>query len=69
MTIACLNYGLFFVFCFLKTGSPHIPSCPGTHYIDQAGLTLNLQRSTHPASPTPSAQTKDVQHHTWLWCF
>jgi hypothetical protein len=33
-------------FCFLKTVSLYSPDCPGTHFVDQAGLELR----TLPAS-------------------
>jgi hypothetical protein len=31
---------LFFVFCFFETGFLYSPGCPGTHFVDQAGLEL-----------------------------
>jgi hypothetical protein len=29
-----------FVFCFSKTGFLYSPGCPGTHFVDKAGLEL-----------------------------
>jgi hypothetical protein len=37
----------FFFFFFFETRSLHSFVCPGTHYVDQAGLILNRD---HPAS-------------------
>jgi hypothetical protein len=33
-------YLLFLYFWFFKTGFLCIPDCPGTHFVDQAGLEL-----------------------------
>jgi hypothetical protein len=31
---------LFFLFLFFETGFLYSPGCPGTHFVDQAGLEL-----------------------------
>jgi hypothetical protein len=36
----CLFVFLFFVFLFFETGFLCSPGCPGTHFVDQAGLEL-----------------------------
>jgi hypothetical protein len=33
-------FGFFVLFCFFETGSLYSPGCPGTHFVDQAGLKL-----------------------------
>jgi hypothetical protein len=50
----------FCLFVFIETGSLSIVlNCPGTHFVDQAGLKLrNL-----PASALPNAGIKGVRHH------
>jgi hypothetical protein len=30
----------FVLFCFFETGFLYSPGCPGTHFVDQAGLEL-----------------------------
>jgi hypothetical protein len=57
----------FFVFCFFLVFQDRVslcsPGCPGTHFVDQAGLELrNL--------PASSAGIKGVYHHRRAWfCF
>jgi hypothetical protein len=37
---SCFFCFVFFVFCFFETVSLCSPGCPGTHFVDQAGLEL-----------------------------
>jgi hypothetical protein len=53
-----LLFQLFFLFCFLFFGdrvSLCSPGCPGTHFVDQAGLELK----NPPASAPPHLQGWD----------
>jgi hypothetical protein len=56
---------LFFFF-FQDRVSLCSPGCPGTHFVDWAGLELR----NPPASASLSAGIKDVRHHARLtWRF
>jgi hypothetical protein len=52
----------FFWLVFRDRVSLFSPGCPGTHFVDQAGLELR----NPPASEFPSAGTKGVHHHAQL---
>jgi hypothetical protein len=53
----------FFFFFFLDRVSLCNPGCPGTHFVDQAGLELR----NPPASASQVLGLKcGVHHHTWL---
>jgi hypothetical protein len=56
----------FFLVFFEILVSLCSPGCPGTHFIDQAGLKLT-QKSA--CLSLPSAGIKGVCHHAWpfLW--
>jgi hypothetical protein len=45
-------FGFVYLFCFGDRVSLYSPGCPGTHFVDQAGLELR--------NPPASAS-----HHTW----
>jgi hypothetical protein len=51
---------LFFFLVFRDRVSLYSPGCPGTHFVDQAGLELR----NPPASA--SAGIKGRRHHAWL---
>jgi hypothetical protein len=67
-----LSFAIFVLFCFglvwfglvwfgfPRQGFCYRPGCPGSHFVDQAGLEL---RNT-PAFLLPSARIKGVNHHT-----
>jgi hypothetical protein len=57
-------YLFIYLFIFQDRVSLCSPGCPGTHFVDQAGLELrNL-----PVSAPPSAGTEGVRHHARLPC-
>jgi hypothetical protein len=51
-----------FLFLFLDRVSLYSPGCPGTHFVDQAGLELR-----NP--PTTASVIKGVRHHAQLYLF
>jgi hypothetical protein len=65
-TVSCLdNISLrqtFFFLVFRDRVSLCSPGCPGTHFVDQAGLELR----NPPASASWSAGIKGVRHYTQL---
>jgi hypothetical protein len=45
--ISCILFIYLFIYLFFETGFLYSPGCPGTHFVDQAGLELrNLPAST-----------------------
>jgi hypothetical protein len=59
------GFFFFFFLVFRDRVSLCSPGCPGTHFVDQAGLKLrNLP--AYPSPPPPSAGIKGVHHHTRL---
>jgi hypothetical protein len=54
---------LFFFFGFRERVSLCSPGCPGTHFVDQAGLELR----NPPTSASQSAGIKGVHHHAHLF--
>jgi hypothetical protein len=66
----CFCFVLFgwFSFFFLDRVSLYSPGCPGTHFVDQAGLELRnppASASQVLGSLLPSAGIKGVCHHAW----
>lgn len=45
LKICAWNHYLFYYFGVLRRDSLYSPDCPGTHYVDQTGLTLRDQRA------------------------
>jgi hypothetical protein len=55
----CTLIFIYFYFCFFETGFfCYSPGCPGTHFVDQAGLELKSA-----CLCLPSAGIKGVRHH------
>jgi hypothetical protein len=59
--ILCFVLFCFVLFCFVFQDRVSLcsPGCPGTHFVDQAGLELR----NPPATASPSAGIKGVDHH------
>jgi hypothetical protein len=60
------NYYHYYLllFCFFRDRVSLCSSgCPGTHFVDQAGLELRNPPASAPPSPPPSAGIKGVCHH------
>jgi hypothetical protein len=60
-TVSPSKTTLLFVFVFRGRVSLYSPVCPGTHFVDQAGLELR-----NPPDCLPSAGIKGVRHHALL---
>jgi hypothetical protein len=56
------NIHVFFVCLFRDRASQCSLGCPGTHFVDQAGLKLR----NPPASASPSAGIKGMGHYARL---
>jgi hypothetical protein len=63
--VFCFVFAFVFVFVSRDRVSLYSPGCPGTHFVDQAGLELrNL-----PASASQVLGLKTTTNTHWLHCF
>jgi hypothetical protein len=57
--------GFFCLFVFQDRVSLYSPGCPGTHFVDQAGLELRNQGTSCPFSPPIPMR----RYLSWSLCF